>query len=431
MGRRSLFLFATICIFVRLVAAQTEQAASTVTQQVEKQRHDCQMIDPDIFPAETCAVVLSYMSPADQLGPIAEDGSFLVLSPGADGKMALRTFTLPPKLRSEITLNLTNSTLREIALNAEQEPNGLIAAMAPQGHELWLKLRDVYCYYHPDATYNDWRQNKQKCIAVAHVPDEKTLEDEFSGALVFNVNYHTFLNERTVSRLDSGSGAIRQPTQVNDTKETQPLSESASNNLSAAAPSRSSAQAPVSPACARNLSFAVAEGGQIVTRVPDFAAKWISKNQKKYQNTCFSQSPVQNADNFLLVFGRSSSVFMGLYPTVRTSTSTNTSPVSGSGTVTDNYGGMWYYTYNGTVTTTNTTTEHVDVPYTDTSNTLYLYCYDQAGRLRGHYWRTLTSRSGGDTYNTLGYNLGSALASIHMRERLLKSAVSDIAQGKR
>ncbi len=104
-------------------------------------------------------------------------------------------------------------------------------------------------------------------------------------------------------------------------------------------------------------------------------------------------------------------------------------PVSGSGTVTDNYGGMWSYTYNGTVTTTTTTTEHLNVPYIDRSNTLYVYSYDQQGMLRSHRWRTITTRSGGDAYNTLGYNLGSALSSIHMRERLLKDAVLDV-QGR-
>jgi len=48
--------------------------------------------------------------------------------------------------------------------------------------------------------------------------------------------------------------------------------------------------------------------------------------------------------------------------------STNTTPVSGSGTVTDSYGGMWNYTYDGTVTTTTTTTTttHENLPYTDT-----------------------------------------------------------------
>ena len=101
--------------------------------------------------------------------------------------------------------------------------------------------------------------------------------------------------------------------------------------------------------------------------------------------------------------------------------------MSGSGTVTDSYGGMWFYTYNGTVTTTTTSTENVDLPYIDTANTLYVSCYRQDGTPCGISWRTITSRSGGDPYNTLGYNLGSLLASIHMKQNLLRDAVNRVA----
>jgi hypothetical protein len=188
-------------------------------------------------------------------------------------------------------------------------------------------------------------------------------------------------------------------------------------------------------ACDKNVSFAVAEGGQIVSRVPAFADKWISKNQKKYAGLCFSQAPDSRAANYLLVFSTSRSAFNGIYPTVRTDTSTNTSttPVSGSGTVTDNYGGMWNYTYDGTATTTTTTTTttHENLPYTDTSNTLYLNSYDQQGRMISQRWRTITTRQGGDGANTLGYNLGAALGAIHMKEHLLKSVVEDVAKGSR
>jgi len=110
---------------------------------------------------------------------------------------------------------------------------------------------------------------------------------------------------------------------------------------------------------------------------------------------CFSQVPDPQATNYLLVFSTSQSAFNGIYPTVRTNTSTNTSttPVSGSGTVTDNYGGMWNYTYDGTATTTTTTTTttHENLPYTDTSNTLYLNSYDQQGRMISQRWRTIST----------------------------------------
>ncbi len=99
--------------------------------------------------------------------------------------------------------------------------------------------------------------------------------------------------------------------------------------------------------------------------------------------------------------------------------------------VTDNYGGMWNYTYDGTVTTTTTTTTttHDDLPYTDTSSTLYLRSYDQNGRVISERWRTITTRQGGDGANTLGYNLGAALGAIHMKQHLLKNVVEDVTKG--
>jgi len=60
-----------------------------------------------------------------------------------------------------------------------------------------------------------------------------------------------------------------------------------------------------SAGCERNVSFAVAEGGQIVPRVPAFADKWISKNQRKCAGLCFSQVPNSRAANYLLVFSTS------------------------------------------------------------------------------------------------------------------------------
>ena len=180
--------------------------------------------------------------------------------------------------------------------------------------------------------------------------------------------------------------------------------------------------------CSRNISFAVAENGQFSPRAPVFTQKWIQKNQKKYPGLCFSQSPNPSAINFLFVFSTAQTSFNGLYPTVRTNTQTNTTPVSGNGTVTNNNGSSWNYTYDGTVTTTTTSTTHENLPYTDTTNGLYLNAYSQHGTLITSGGRTVTTRQGGDSYNTLGYNLGSALFAIHIKERLLKDVVDAITK---
>jgi hypothetical protein len=178
--------------------------------------------------------------------------------------------------------------------------------------------------------------------------------------------------------------------------------------------------------CTKTVTFGSLDGGQMSTVAPSFAAKWVEKNYKKYPALCFAQSPSADTSNILLVVSRAQNAYNGFYPTTRTSTATNTSPTYGSGTVTDNYGGMWNYTYSGTVTTTTTTTSQVNLPYTDTTQNLYIYVYDSTGTLLSRHERSLTTRQGGDGANTLGYNLGAALGAIHLREGLLKEAVASV-----
>ena len=135
----------------------------------------------------------------------------------------------------------------------------------------------------------------------------------------------------------------------------------------------------------------------------------LRKIKRNTLGLCFSQTPNPQATNYVLVFSTSRSSFNGIFPTVVTSTSTNSSPVSGSGTITSNSGSMWNYTYEGTETTTTTTSTQENLPYTDTTSTLYVNAYSQNGALISQRWRSITTRQGGEGANTLGYNLGAAL----------------------
>ena len=116
----------------------------------------------------------------------------------------------------------------------------------------------------------------------------------------------------------------------------------------------------------------------------------------------------------------------GFDAVLRTNTSTSTSPVSGNGTVTDNYGSTWNYSYNGEITTTTTTTAQENVPYTIESNTVYATAYDEHGQVISQHWHVYSTKQGGDTANSIGYNLGSALASINARGRLVNAVVKDV-----
>jgi hypothetical protein len=185
------------------------------------------------------------------------------------------------------------------------------------------------------------------------------------------------------------------------------------------------------PGCAKNVSFGVFENGRMFLGMPDWVMHWIQKNEKHYANICFSQTPKVGATNFLMVLSNSSQSLSGFDPVVRTNTTTSTTPVSGSGIVTDNYGGMWSYTYDGTVTTTTTTTTHENLAYSLNSNSLYIYTFDEHGIMVSERSKTLTTKQGGDPYNTLGYNLGAAFRAINFKSGLLKGAVKDVCGSKK
>lgn len=180
--------------------------------------------------------------------------------------------------------------------------------------------------------------------------------------------------------------------------------------------------------CSKVVAFAIADAGGVHPSLGtgNWIEKWAQKNGKKHSDICFSQSPLQGRANYLVVLSQSAVYLTGFDPVVRTDTSTTTAPVSGSGTVTDNYGGTWHYTYNGTVTSTTTTTTNEDVPYTINSRTIYAYAYAANGAIVSSHYHVYSTKSGGDTYNTAGYNIGSALAAINARGRLLAAVVKDV-----
>lgn len=370
-------------------------------------------LDTGIFPADTCSQIYEDLAPTESLllGPF-EDGSMMILTTDGD-KKASKLSVLSSKIRSEVALKSATKTVRDVQGMAT--PNSEFAEMLPEGRDLWQKLRDAYCYYHPNQSYVDLSGSVSACHNVGSLPDGKTLEAEFSGAMTYKNNYEAFMNSRAAQQMQSPSAASTKVFPTRNTVSSSPVVRVDNSNESL---------------CKKNISLAFASGGRMDLLVPDFARKWISKNSRKYDGVCFSQTPVAGAENYLLVFSTTESAFDGIYPKLRTNTSTSTTPVSGSGTVTDSYGGMWNYTYDGTVTTTTTTTVQENLPYRDTSDTLYLHSYNQNGSLISERWRTVTSRQGGDGMDTLGYNLGSSLSAIHFKDHLLKAAVADVMRAR-
>lgn len=180
------------------------------------------------------------------------------------------------------------------------------------------------------------------------------------------------------------------------------------------------------PGCKINISFAVATGAGVLHLAPAFTEKWIDKNHKKYPGLCFSQTPTSQAADYLVVFSTSQSALSGLEPSLQTTSSTSMTPIYGNGSVTSNSGETWNYTYSGTATTYTTSTAQVNLPYTLTTDSIYENTYSQRGILISQRYRSFTTQRGGDPYSALGTNIGALIRRAHIKEHLLKDAVTDI-----
>src|SRR5579884_1839554 len=158
-------------------------------------------------------------------------------------------------------------------------------------------------------------------------------------------------------------------------------------------------------ACKKNISFAVAEGGQPVPDVPKFASKWISSKQKQhaYPGLCFSQIPSSNLNNYIVVLSSSEQMFEGLVPSAHTYTAAT--PASGNTAAINSYGGTWSYAYVGV--TPPTTTSTLDLGRDDKPKSLYARAYNQEGHVVAHY----VPAGGWFTRDKLLENIVSAISS--------------------
>jgi hypothetical protein len=178
--------------------------------------------------------------------------------------------------------------------------------------------------------------------------------------------------------------------------------------------------APSGPCKVGVVAVLITANGPQADIAPNFFLHWWKKNAKKYPGFCTvrKDSPLKDGRNFLIAFSSNEGRFSGFIPTTRTDTTTT--PFNANGTVSNYYGDQWSYTASGTVTTTTTT--NFNAAYTDTDVALYIRTYASSGQLIRQDGHVYSSRTGGDTYNSLGYNLGSLLAASGARGHMLKNA---------
>lgn len=181
-------------------------------------------------------------------------------------------------------------------------------------------------------------------------------------------------------------------------------------------------QISLAGSCDKAIAFAVASNGNVSEFIPNWVRSWTQKNGKKTPGVCYSQRPLTGIRSYVIVFSQSRTAILGLQPF--TTTSTNVSPISGNGTITNDYGQMWNFTYSGTEATSTTST--VEVPYVVNNSYLYAVAYDGHGNIVSQHFHLYSAQSGGDPNYAAGYNLGGALFAINARGRLLNSVVRDI-----
>jgi hypothetical protein len=180
--------------------------------------------------------------------------------------------------------------------------------------------------------------------------------------------------------------------------------------------------------CTKNVSLGSLDKEKLFLAIPEWAANWYEKNQKKFPGMCFSDSPMPGAQNYLVVFYTSAPAVSGIEPQKNISASADMSPLSGVGTFTTSYGSTWHYTYDRTATTTVTTVLTEKVPHNLQPNVLYATAYSEQGVPISQHWPTAITKKGKETSGRPGKNRDASLPAIHMMGELLNEMAEDIAK---
>ena len=180
--------------------------------------------------------------------------------------------------------------------------------------------------------------------------------------------------------------------------------------------------------CTKNVSLGSVDKERLFLAIPEWAANWYEKNQKRFPGMCFSDSPMLGAQNYLVVFYTSAPAVSGIDTVREISAAADMSPRSGVGTFTTNYGSTWHYTFDRTATTTVTTVLTDKVPHSLQSNVLYATAYSERGIPISQHWPTAAAKNGKETSVKHGKNRVAALPEIRIMSDLLTQMAEDIAK---
>jgi len=186
--------------------------------------------------------------------------------------------------------------------------------------------------------------------------------------------------------------------------------------------------------CTKNVSLGSLDKEKLFLAIPEWAANWYEKNQKRFPGMCFSDSPMPGAQNYLVVFYTSAPAVSGIDSLKKISASADMSLLSGVGTFTTGYGSTWHYTYDRTATTTVTSVLVEKAPQNLQPNVLYAIAYTEQGIPISQHWPTATTKKDRETSGKPGKpgkpgkNRDASLPAIRMMGELLNEMAEDIAK---
>jgi hypothetical protein len=180
--------------------------------------------------------------------------------------------------------------------------------------------------------------------------------------------------------------------------------------------------------CTKNVSLGSLDKEKLFLAIPEWAASWYEKNQRKFPGMCFSDAPMPGAQNYLIVFYTSAPAVSGTEPLKNISASADMSPVSGVGTFTTSYGSTWHYTYDRTATPTVTTVLTEKVPHNLQPNVLYATAYSEQGIPISQHWPTPITKKSKETSGKPDKKRDASLPAVHMMGELLNEMAEDIAK---
>jgi hypothetical protein len=140
------------------------------------------------------------------------------------------------------------------------------------------------------------------------------------------------------------------------------------------------------PGCTKNVTLGSLRDEMLVLGTPAWATKWIEKNQRRMPQTCFSDTPMAGAQNYLIVFYTPGAAANGGELTNASLNSLQGTPATGVGAFTTKYGLTWHYAYDRTVGATINSRNDADEPHSRAGQVLYATAYTEEGVPVVQHW---------------------------------------------